>query len=245
MTPSMSPSRGRRSKSGCRGASFGWRLLFLGSALWTVSGPPGSTREGMDMPWQVEGVNFSSRGNAGEEVVSQLCSFLDKYSPLLWRSFSKSPGSHVQGSPGRGAPLFPTGGAGHGDPKRGETTTEKMSRMTDSGSSKKRFLSLADFPPPREEQPSSSTACMLTSQQPGGQSWKCPVAQHGVGLLLPKQPASETLSHCLQAGEQAMKNPKQCQKEESEVPGRGPTQTSPIKTGANRTTETQGMWELN
>lgn len=152
------------------------------------------------------------------------------------------------GKPWQGSASVPQGWSRACRPQKGlpdEPATEEMSRMTDSGSSsvvcKKRFLSLADFQCPWEEQPNSSTACSVTSHQPGGQSWKCPVAQHGVGLLLPKQPAWETLSHCLQAGGQAMKNPKQCQKNESEVPARGPTQTSPIRTGARGTTETQGM----
>lgn len=41
----------------------------------------------MDMPWKVEGVNFSPGENAGEEVVSLAVLCLDKYYPLLWCSF--------------------------------------------------------------------------------------------------------------------------------------------------------------
>lgn len=200
----------------------------------------------MDLPWQVEGVKFSSRGKFRGRGNFPSCALFGQIFPsVVLLLLEKSWEPHA-GKPRQGSSSVPHGWSRAWRPQKqlpAETITEEMSRMTDSGSSslvsKKRFLSLADFPSPWEEQPNSSTACSLTSQQPGGQSWKCPVAQHGVGLLLPKQPAWETLSHCLQAGEQAMKNPKQCQKKESEVPGRGPTQTSPIKTGANGTT--QGM----
>lgn len=71
--------------------------------------------------------------------------------------------------------------------------------------SKKRFLSLPDFPPPWEEQPKGRHSLLLGLAQLaawpllGGQSWKWPVAQHGIGLLLLQQPAWETLSCCLQA----------------------------------------------
>lgn len=41
----------------------------------------------MDVPWQVEGVKFSSGENAGKEVISLAVVFLDKYSPASWCFF--------------------------------------------------------------------------------------------------------------------------------------------------------------
>lgn len=212
------------------------------------------------MSWQVEVVHFST----GEEVVFLNVLFWTNFPLYCCVSFASAPASHVLGGKhGQVSFSVPQGWGRTWRARTGlpaETTTAGTSGVTGSGSSsvlsprRDSCLWLVFYLLGRSS-PRASTACLLASQahQLGERSWKCLVAQHGVGLLLLQQPPWETLSCCLQAWEQGMKNPKRCQRNGSEVAGRGPTQTGPIKTGARGTmycwggdgTETQGTWVPN
>lgn len=165
-------------------ASFPWfhQRSLTNRALWAISGPCGNTGKGK---WTCVPSGRTSFLHWGRSSFPK-CAFLGKYPLYCCVSFVR----HMLGGKQRQVSFsVPQGWSRawrHHTGLPAESTTAEMSRVTGS--------KLSSVPSPRRDSHlwllfhllgrsnlRASSGCSLTSHahQLGGQSWKCPVAQHG------------------------------------------------------------------